>query len=47
MYNRPVDYEQLLALKPDIVFTSEGITPLDVAARLITPDVDYPAASLT
>lgn len=32
--NYPVDYEQLLALKPDIVFTSEGITPLDVAARL-------------
>lgn len=32
--NYPVDYEQLLALKPDIVFTSEGITPLDVTARL-------------
>ncbi|MFD2248051.1 ABC transporter substrate-binding protein [Pontibacter ruber] len=32
--NYPVDYEQVLALKPDIVFTSEGITPLDVAAQL-------------
>lgn len=32
--NYPVDYEKLLALKPDLVFTSEGITPLDVAARL-------------
>ncbi|WP_299709298.1 ABC transporter substrate-binding protein [uncultured Pontibacter sp.] len=30
----PVDYEQVLALKPDLVFTVEGITPLDVAARL-------------
>jgi iron complex transport system substrate-binding protein len=32
--NYPVDYEQILALKPDIVFTSEGMTPIDVAARL-------------
>ena len=32
--NYPVNYEQILALKPDIVFTSEGMTPLDVAARL-------------
>ncbi|WP_018477349.1 ABC transporter substrate-binding protein [Pontibacter roseus] len=32
--NYPVDYEQVLALKPDLVFTVEGITPLDVAARL-------------
>ncbi|WP_230680103.1 ABC transporter substrate-binding protein [Pontibacter rufus] len=32
--NYPVDYEQVLRLKPDIIFTIEGITPLDVAARL-------------
>lgn len=32
--NYPVDYEQVLALKPDLVFTIEGMTPLDVAARL-------------
>ncbi|MDX5422865.1 MAG: helical backbone metal receptor [Hymenobacteraceae bacterium] len=32
--NYPVDYEQVLALKPDLIFTVEGITPLDVAARL-------------
>ncbi|PRY04934.1 iron complex transport system substrate-binding protein [Pontibacter ummariensis] len=32
--NYPVDYEQVLALKPDLIFTIEGITPLDVAARL-------------
>lgn len=32
--NYPVDLEQVLALKPDLVFTVEGITPLDVAARL-------------
>ncbi|MFD2514283.1 ABC transporter substrate-binding protein [Pontibacter locisalis] len=32
--NYPVDYEQILQLKPDLVFTVEGITPLDVAARL-------------
>ncbi|MHA6248988.1 ABC transporter substrate-binding protein [Pontibacter sp. CAU 1760] len=32
--NYPVDFEQVLALKPDLIFTVEGITPLDVAARL-------------
>ena len=32
--NYPVDYEQVLRLKPDLIFTVEGITPLDVAARL-------------
>lgn len=32
--NYPVDYEQVLALKPDLVFTVEGMTPLDAAARL-------------
>jgi iron complex transport system substrate-binding protein len=32
--NYPVDYEQVLRLKPDLVFTVEGITPPDVAARL-------------
>jgi len=32
--NYPVDYEQVLALKPDLIFTVEGITPPDVAARL-------------
>lgn len=32
--NYPVDYEQILLLKPDLVFTIEGITPLDVAERL-------------
>src|SRR5690606_19184373 len=32
--NYPVDLEQVLALKPDLVFTVEGITPLDVAERL-------------
>ncbi|NDK54563.1 ABC transporter substrate-binding protein [Pontibacter fetidus] len=32
--NYPVDLEQVLALKPDLIFTSEGMTPLDVAARL-------------
>ncbi|WP_299819162.1 helical backbone metal receptor [uncultured Pontibacter sp.] len=32
--NYPVDYEQILLLKPDLIFTVEGITPLDVAARL-------------
>ena len=32
--NYPVDLEQVLALKPDIVFTVEGMTPLDVAERL-------------
>ncbi|QCR21031.1 ABC transporter substrate-binding protein [Pontibacter sp. SGAir0037] len=32
--NYPVDYEQVLRLKPDIVFTVEGITPLETAARL-------------
>ncbi len=32
--NYPVDYEQILLLKPDLIFTMEGITPLDVAARL-------------
>jgi iron complex transport system substrate-binding protein len=32
--NYPVDYEQVLALKPDLVFTIEGITPLDVVTRL-------------
>lgn len=32
--NYPVDYEAILRLKPDIVFTTEGITPLEVAARL-------------
>ena len=32
--NYPVDYEQILLLKPDLIFTMEGITPLDVASRL-------------
>ncbi|WP_439879927.1 ABC transporter substrate-binding protein [Pontibacter sp. MBLB2868] len=32
--NYPVDYEQVLGLKPDLIFTLEGITPLDVAAKL-------------
>lgn len=32
--NYPVDLEQVLALKPDLIFTVEGITPLDMAARL-------------
>lgn len=32
--NYPMDYEQLLRLKPDLVFTVEGITPPDVAVRL-------------
>jgi len=32
--NYPVDYEQVLRLKPDLIFTVEGITPPDVAARL-------------
>ncbi|MFD3002280.1 ABC transporter substrate-binding protein [Pontibacter toksunensis] len=32
--NYPVDYEEVLRLKPDLIFTVEGITPLDVAARL-------------
>ncbi|WP_266204472.1 ABC transporter substrate-binding protein [Pontibacter kalidii] len=32
--NYPVDYEQVLALKPDLIFTVEGITPLEVAERL-------------
>lgn len=32
--NYPVDYEQILLLKPDLIFTIEGITPLDVAERL-------------
>ena len=32
--NYPVDYEQVLLLKPDLIFTMEGITPLDVAERL-------------
>ncbi|MHC2993361.1 iron ABC transporter substrate-binding protein [Pontibacter sp. HJ8] len=32
--NYPVDLEQVLALKPDLVFTVEGITPLEIAARL-------------
>ncbi|MBD1397807.1 ABC transporter substrate-binding protein [Pontibacter sp. JH31] len=32
--NYPVDFEQVLALKPDLIFTIEGMTPLDVAARL-------------
>lgn len=32
--NYPVDYEQVLRLKPDLIFTIEGITPLDAAARL-------------
>ncbi|SIQ45828.1 ABC transporter substrate-binding protein [Pontibacter lucknowensis] len=32
--NYPVDLEQVMALKPDLIFTVEGITPLDVAARL-------------
>ena len=34
MNNYPMDYEQLLHLKPDLVFTVEGITPPDVAARM-------------
>ncbi|ARS37674.1 iron ABC transporter substrate-binding protein [Pontibacter actiniarum] len=32
--NYPVDYEQVLALKPDLVFSVEGITPMEVAERL-------------
>jgi iron complex transport system substrate-binding protein len=32
--NYPVDYEEILRLKPDLIFTIEGITPLDVASRL-------------
>ncbi|RAU84454.1 iron ABC transporter substrate-binding protein [Pontibacter arcticus] len=32
--NYPVDYEAILRLKPDLVFTTEGITPLEVAVRL-------------
>ncbi|MBJ6116909.1 ABC transporter substrate-binding protein [Pontibacter sp. BT310] len=32
--NYPVDLEQVLALKPDLIFTSEGMTPLEDAARL-------------
>ena len=32
--NYPVDLEQVLALKPDLIFTVEGITPLDMAARI-------------
>ncbi|WP_242922288.1 ABC transporter substrate-binding protein [Pontibacter liquoris] len=32
--NYPVDYEQVLRLRPDLIFTIEGITPLEVAARL-------------
>ncbi|WP_241739161.1 ABC transporter substrate-binding protein [Pontibacter beigongshangensis] len=32
--NYPVDYEQVLLLKPDLIFTVEGITPLEVAERL-------------
>ncbi|WP_108211420.1 ABC transporter substrate-binding protein [Pontibacter mucosus] len=32
--NYPVDYEQVLVLKPDLIFTVEGITPLEVAERL-------------
>ncbi len=32
--NYPVDYEQVLLLKPDLVFTVEGITPLETAERL-------------
>lgn len=37
--NYPVDLEQVLALKPDLIFTSEGMTPLDVAARLEELDI--------
>ncbi|MCC9138280.1 ABC transporter substrate-binding protein [Pontibacter silvestris] len=32
--NYPIDYEQVLRLKPDVIFTVEGITPPDDAARL-------------
>ncbi|MCC9166138.1 ABC transporter substrate-binding protein [Pontibacter harenae] len=32
--NYPVDMERVLQLKPDLIFTTEGITPLEVAARL-------------
>lgn len=32
--NYPMDYEQALRLKPDLFFTTEGITPLEVAQRL-------------
>ncbi|TXK48924.1 ABC transporter substrate-binding protein [Pontibacter qinzhouensis] len=32
--NYPVDYEQVLLLRPDLVFTVEGITPLETAERL-------------
>ena len=30
----PVDLEGLLALKPDIVFTEDGITPMETAAKI-------------
>ncbi|WP_051359872.1 ABC transporter substrate-binding protein [Adhaeribacter aquaticus] len=32
--NYPMDYEQLVLLKPDLIFTVEGITPAEVAAKL-------------
>ena len=32
--NYPIDLEEVLRLKSDLIFTIEGITPLDVAARL-------------
>lgn len=32
--NYPVDYEQVLSLQPDLIFTVEGITPLEVSERL-------------
>ncbi|WP_242927079.1 ABC transporter substrate-binding protein [Pontibacter vulgaris] len=32
--NYPVDYEQVLALKPDLIFSSEGIVPMEVVEKL-------------
>ncbi|WP_370589836.1 ABC transporter substrate-binding protein [Rufibacter sp. LB8] len=32
--NYPMDYEQLLALKPDLIFASEGIISSEVAAQI-------------
>ncbi|MDQ3292475.1 MAG: helical backbone metal receptor [Bacteroidota bacterium] len=32
--NYPMDYERLIQLKPDLIFTVDGITPPEVAARI-------------
>ncbi|QMU30371.1 ABC transporter substrate-binding protein [Adhaeribacter radiodurans] len=32
--NYPMDYEKLVQLKPDLIFTVDGITPPEVAARI-------------